>query len=226
MLLKLTLSLFLTQGFFYSQALAAEKKIVIAVLDDGASHEEKIVKALKELLKNCRSCQIETYPIYKKNGDLTTSSFLDALKAAKKAQIINLSWNIPATLQTGEIEMGLAEAAKKQIIVAAAGAPSGNQITRPLSETVIGKIPHILVVGELSKKGHLSMNSYYSEDILTALTPVGENKGSSFSVVKLTAAIAKALSSGVFTKQEAVNLLRQKKQQSFKQYPSLKELGL
>lgn len=221
----LTLGFFLSQGFFISSAKAQKqtqtRKIIIAVLDDGNAHEKKIVKELQKLIKECKTCKIKTYPIYKSNGDLTTDQFINSLKkATQEADVLNFSWNITSDRQTAEIEKALQETAKTKIIAAAAGAPEGAKLRQPLVCTVIGKTKGLFIIGELNQQGRLHMHSYEGSKMLTALTPVNGESGSSFSVLKLTAAIAIDLAAGN-TEVEIKKRLQNKKSE----FPTLEELG-
>lgn len=224
-LLRITLGFFLSQGLFFSTALAesntSPKKIVVAVLDDGQTHEKKIVNALKILLKNCKICEVRTYPIYKANGDLTASQFINAInKATQEADVLNLSWNITSDQRTIEFEKVLQAAVQKKLIVAAAGAPEGAKLRQPLADTVVGKTKGAFIIGELNAQGRLHMHSYEGAEMLTALTPVEGETGSSFSVLKLTATIANELANGK-TETEIKGKLINKKTA----LPTLEELG-
>lgn len=221
-----------------------EKSLVkIAVLDTGSGspHENQIVSDLTELIKiklNSEKTpageiqdliQIKVFPIYTKNGTLTEKQFLTSLqKAAKTSDVIHLSWNILSTAKTLKIETALKNLNDQKIIIAAAGNPENSSFNQKLETSVMGKVPGAFIVGELDHKGHLSIHSFFGREMFTALTPVQGRKGSSFSSIKLTAAIALRLSE-MKTSLRAFELkeqLRLAKQKSFSVYPTLRELGL
>jgi len=216
----LTMGLITSHGFFSEAKTENNKKVIIAVLDDGQEHEKELLSALKDLIKDCNSCEIRSYPIYKTNGDLTATQFISSLKKAEKeANILNFSWNIASDKNTKEIEQALEETAKRKLIFAAAGAPEGANLRAPLSNTIIGKTPNIFIVGELNPRGTLHMHSYEGPEMYTALTPTKGKTGSSFSVLKLTAAVAKKISGGISPEQIRKDLVERKAQ-------TLKELEI
>jgi hypothetical protein len=216
---------------FNPQALAkGPEPIVIAVLDTGehSPHQAKVVAALKALLVDCRICEIKTFPIYDSQGSLSEKTFLPALKrAAAESKIIHLSWNTLSTPQMKEIEVELNRVSKVRVVIAAAGVPE-TEIAAPLSKTVMGKIPQVLIVGEAGPKGHLVANSYFGPEMLTALSvPEGAPRGSSFSSLKLTAAIAKLMAKNPQKSSSQIfEELQKAKKKSFSNQPTLSELGL
>jgi hypothetical protein len=230
---KLSLAILMSLGLFLETTQAETqrlKPIIIAVLDtgDGSPHQAKVVSTLRTLLRQCKSCRIETFPIYDKAGNLSEKIFLSALQlAASKSQIIHLSWNTSSNESTIKIEAELSKVAKDHVMVASAGSPE-KEIAVPLAKTVMGKIPNALIVGEANSKGHLVSNSYYGPEMFTALTvPDAKNRGSSFSALRLTAAIAnwleKSHPKSLF---EVFENLQKAKKKSFSDLPSLNELGL
>jgi len=195
--LILTLGLIWSQSFFLNPA-HAKNKVVIAVLDDGNKHQKEVVSTLRLLLTDCKTCVIKSFSLYKANGELTTNSYVTALMNAEKtADLMNISWNILSTEKTKDIETTLSKTAKSKLIFAAAGAPEGAHLRQPLSQTVMGKIKDAFIIGELNERGKLHNHSYEGPEMLTALASVEGKVGSSFSVLKMTAEVAKKISEGM-----------------------------
>ncbi|MCB0393277.1 MAG: hypothetical protein KDD25_01885 [Bdellovibrionales bacterium] len=167
-------------------AWAKSKKIQIAVLDSppGHEHSKKIIEILDDA-----SNDVQLFPIYDRNGNLTQAKFLQAIEDAKNsgAQIIQLSWNARYEDGYKTILAKLNEFASTSILVGAAGSGLGfNGTPLKLKETVVGRISKAIIIGELNEKGFLDPRSSYGPELLTALPEVGNNAGSSFTSAQFT----------------------------------------
>jgi hypothetical protein len=173
--------------------------IQIAILDSGvtSNHEKQILDLFHLQLQSCRSCKLISFPIYNKKGELTQDQFLQALKEAEKknVQIIHLSWNLPYDKKFDVVIAEINRISKKIFIVGAAGAHSDaeNLSIFKISDTVMGKVPKALIVGELSPDKKIKQGSWMGPEMITALTPPMKYSGSSFSAVLFSSELAKTL---------------------------------
>ncbi len=203
------------------------KKVQIAVFDSGkgSSHESKVTALLKRALKDCADCEYRAYPIYNWSGELSVGRFLSALTRAKEfADILHFSWNIERSPKTADIEEMLQKMAKQgKIIVAAAGESTkhGRKILK-LSETVMGKVPGVFLIGELSPRGWLSLQSNYGDELFTALPAPPGMRGSSFSSVAFTGKLAQVL--GKYKPDYLLQKIRINRQKSTTLWPRLDRL--
>jgi hypothetical protein len=118
----------------------------------------------------------------------------------------------------------LRKLAKNKILISAGGAPTGRELSGPLSKTVMGQIPESFIIGELSKKNRLVLNSYYGEPMFTAIAAPEGLPGSSFSSVLFTSALVNAMDKD--PRKDWKRNLRVRKLSSQEVYPDLKDLGL
>ncbi len=200
-------------------------KTKLAVIESHEAHPHR--KQIEELFKSKLDPAVDVRYInfYEANGDLTEATALKALDDAKSADVIHLSWNLPDEPAFSKIKKRLQQLAGKKILIAAAGAPSGRELSAPLSKTVMGQVPDAFVIGELTKKARPAINSYYGEPLFTALQAPEGHLGSSFSSVLFTVSLVNAVEKDP-TKKNWKKHLRARKSSSLKAFPDLKDLGI
>lgn len=207
---KITLLILISLGVLFLRAelvqSAPAQKVVLALLDtgSGSTHEAELLKVLNKELVNCSRCEVKTFPIYDKNGNLYLKTFLNALKAAQKsgAKIIHLSWNVRkealSDSAVAQMVVALDEVAPKAVVVAAAGDGQNDKVVvqarTSLSETVMGQVKHAFLIGELSEAGRPLRSAWTGSELLTSIQPPAGTKGSSFSSLLFSAALLKAWS--------------------------------
>ena len=202
--------------------------IKIGVFDSGvgSKHQSKVIGLLVDETIKCKRCKILTFPIYDLNGNLTEERFLAAIAEAKKkgVNVFHFSWNLKSSLSTKKLEQTLSSLiAGGGVIVAAAGESwtRGRRVMR-LSETVMGKVPGIFLVGELSRDQVLTVRSNYGPEMTTALnSPVGY-KGSSYSSISFTGRIARSLQ--VLDSTILLKKLKLNKHEAASEWPDLDRL--
>lgn len=167
--------LFFVPGF---AAEAMPKPSVMAVIDTmpRGEFEEKRLSFLKEQLKPCTSCEVRNLTPYGEKGAPERARFGAAIeRAAEEASFVFLPWNE----KNGGEWAALVESMKKvagkgTVILAYAGRPSQGNPPAMLSRTVMGQVPEVLIVGELSDRDRLVDNSFFGPELLTAVKPPKE----------------------------------------------------
>lgn len=170
----------------------------ICIMDSGAgsTHEASVRATLLSLLeqKNIPSetvtPRLTSLPIYEPDGRLMKRRFLEQIdKATQSCDLVHLSWNLPHTESTIEIERALDKLGREHAVLVGAGGGPPTGLRAPLSGTVLGNVSTALIVGELGVDG-LTTPAYSGAELLTALHAPAGTRGSSFSSLVLTAEIA------------------------------------
>ena len=202
--------------------------IFVAIFDTGKgnSHEDRVIKLFQQELKNCSRCIIKNFPLYDAEGNLREKIVLNALKDAQKIKpaLYHFSWNIEHSEKTKGIEKELQKIVDGgAVIVAAVGEnPQNRHRMLKLSETVMGQVKGVLLIGELNEKGNLASRSNYGEELFTALKSPKGYLGSSFSSVRFSARFLEEIQNKSSTK--VLVKIHEAKKKSFLLYPSLNEL--
>lgn len=208
--------------FFF--CLTGFAKVKLVVIESHESHPHR--KNVEELFKSKLDSAVEvTYlNFYEANGELREETALKAVKLAEGADVVHLSWNLPDDPRFSKLKSSLRKLAKNKILISSAGAPSGRELSGPLSKTVMGKIPESFIIGELGKRNRLVVNSYHGDPMFTALPAPEGQPGSSFSAVLFSAALVNAMA--LDPKKNWKKELKARKASMGKAFPDLKDLGL
>ena len=181
-----------------SAAMVKQRAIRIAVFDSGERHPHQ-KQVLAAFSKYCPGAQILTFPIYDSKGQLKADQFSQQIQGAIKhrADIFHFSFNLPYSQRLMPMAQTLKNHLASQLVVAAAGEnPYNVNKIVPLSKTLMGQLPAVLLIGELNKKSQLAPRSSYGPELLTALRRDADfPPGSSYTAVQFTCALAQRLQS-------------------------------
>lgn len=186
-------------SFTKTQVFAATKDapqpVIVGVIDgeSKAVFEEKIMPILKTQLASCSLCEIRNFSLYNEQGQLLTDKIASQLQlAASQANLVFVGWN---TKMSAEFEP-VVEQLKKMtasgiMVVGEAGIAPKNLDSAPLSRTVLGQVPDLVIIGEVAEKERLLIHSYYGPEMLTAIKPpVKDHIGQGFGPVYFVSRLA------------------------------------
>lgn len=107
-------------------------------------------------------------------------------------QILIFDFNIVSTKETKNLEDLLTQKANDGVLIlASAGRKKENKNVSPLSRTVFGKNPLVVVLGERDRRDRIPMDSHFGPEMLTALRPPAELEGKDAGAVVFGAKLAK-----------------------------------
>lgn len=189
------LSLLLTLSLEASAMATTEAKpLVVAVISEGtrSDYDSKWQPLLADQLKSCAMCSVKNITPYTPDGKFDEAALPAAIESAPKeaSQFLFFNWN--ATSNAGN--KPVLEALKKltatgYLVIATAGIAKATEPTMPLSRTVNGQVPDVIIIGELTERERLLARSYFGPEMLTAVKPprdyIGQGYGSVFFVSKL-----------------------------------------
>jgi hypothetical protein len=169
------------------------KPLVMAVISEGSrtDFEQKWLPLMTDQLKNCAACTVKNVTPYTADGKFDEASLPVAIAAAKDGtQFLFLNWNAISQPSNKEILEALKKlTAAGYLVIAKAGVAKETEPTMPLSRTVIGQVPDIVIIGELTDRDRLLSRSFFGPEMLTALRPpkdyLGQGYSSLFFVSKL-----------------------------------------
>lgn len=171
-----------------------DKPLVIAVISEGSrsDYEQKWQPLLTEQLKSCALCSVKNVTPYTADGNIDEAALPTAIEQAPKesTQFLFFNWNAISNAGNKPVLEALKKlTATGYLVIAKAGIAKATEPTMPLSRTVNGQVPDIVIIGELTEKERLLARSYFGPEMLTALKPpkdyVGQGYSSLFFVSKL-----------------------------------------
>lgn len=225
LILMILLWAWILPGPFFIEVAQAKPKIKIGVFDAPSNHEhsKKVVKIIKDELKSAGgSVKIIEYPIYDSSGSLVEAMFKSQLEKALKdgVRIFHFSWNLKHDEKFSSVLKVLEKISgdSKNVIVAAAGV---SEPPMRLSETVMGKVSHVIIVGELVETGHLHARSNYGRELFTALKSTPDLLGSSGTAALFSARLAANMSSKSTLAKNPSEFLVKAKEKSATRFPTL-----
>ncbi|HRO66513.1 MAG TPA: hypothetical protein PL182_03005 [Pseudobdellovibrionaceae bacterium] len=132
--------------------------------------------------KSCPQCQIRNLTPYSKSGTYDPAALPAAVEAVgSDVTFLFFDWNERANEGNQKIRDALSgKMTEGHLVVASAGVPPTNEGTCPLVNTLMGKIPNVLILGELEEKDRLSAQCYYGPEMLSAIRPPKEWIGRGF----------------------------------------------
>lgn len=177
----------------------AQTPVVIALFDAPlqTDHGARVNKFLKSKLKDCTSCAVKHFNFFSSDGKVDLTQLQQRLQnLPADVKILHFSWNVPYEKKYDQVIEIISRIIKKGTLVVAASGESQDpaEINRPISETVMGKIPGVILVGELNAKGRLSNRAYYGSEIRISYPSISGYEGSSFTSLLETAKRARQLS--------------------------------
>lgn len=153
--------------------------------------EERIESVLKEQLKNCLNCSFQNISPYNSEGqfDLKQASSR-LLEAGAWSSFIFFNWNAKSTKETKPVVDALKKlVGSGKLIIASAGSAVESEPTLPLSRTIVGEVPGIVIVGDMGERERLPTLSYFGPEMLTAVKApkglVGQGYGPLFFASRL-----------------------------------------
>jgi hypothetical protein len=181
------------------------KPLVVSVISSGSheDYEKKWHPLLTEQLKSCSACTVNNITPYKVDGQFDESALAGTIAqiSPDSSQFLFLNWNAISNAGNKPVLEALKKlTASGYLVIATAGVAKDNEPTMPLSRTVNGQVPDIVIIGELTERERLLARSYFGPEMLTAVKPpkdyMGQGYGSVFFVSKLAVSWGrKALSS-------------------------------
>jgi hypothetical protein len=171
-----------------------DKPLVIAVISEGSrsDYEQKWQPLLAEQLKSCAACSVKNVTPYTTDGNVDEAALPAAIEQVPKesTQFLFFNWNAISNAGNKPVLEALKKlTATGYLVIAKAGIAKATEPTMPLSRTVNGQVPDIVIIGELTEKERLLARSYFGPEMLTALKPpkdyVGQGYSSLFFVSKL-----------------------------------------
>jgi hypothetical protein len=170
-----------------------DKPLVMAVISEGskADFEQKWLPILTEQLKTCAACTVKNLTPYTTDGNFDEASLPKAIEAAKDGtQFLFMNWNAISQPSNKTILDAMKKlTATGYLVIAKAGVAKETEPTMPLSKTVNGQVPDIVIIGELTERERLLARSFFGPEMLTALKPprdyIGQGYSSLFFVSKL-----------------------------------------
>jgi hypothetical protein len=172
--------------------LAAQGKVSVAYF--GRISDEEFNQKLKPIFREmaqCKDCEIVNWTPYDKENKYDETKLLEKITALdEKTQIIFFDWNKPTVESAALIEKLQSFRARRQMVVAAAGAPQADEKTCPLKMTLFGKVDDAVIVGELIQKDILWPKCYFGPEMLTAVRPPREYIGKGVGPLIFTAKFA------------------------------------
>jgi hypothetical protein len=158
--------------------------IAVAVIsgESKVEFESKIEPVLKDQLKSCSGCSFQNITPYTEDGKFDLAKLPEKLEnAGSWSSFIFFNWNGKSTTETKPV----VEALKKMVssgklVVASAGAAKESEPTLPLSRTIVGEVPGVVIIGEMGERERLHSMSYFGPEMLTAVKPPKEYIGQGY----------------------------------------------
>lgn len=175
-------------------ALSSSKTIVIYFGQKKAEEFElKIKPVFAGSVKNCKNCEILNYTPYDEEGAVNMEALAERLETLPAGtSFVLLDFN----LKSNESNKGLVEILNKKadsgmVIVGAAGAPGPNEVSSPLSRTVLGQVHGAVIIGELGERDRLfPVVGFYGPEMLTAIRPPRDLMAQGYSPLIFSANLA------------------------------------
>lgn len=172
---------------------SSPKPAVMAVIDimPKGEFEEKRMAFLKEQMKSCGNCEIRNITPYGPNGVPKKEEFGAVLeKASEEASFIFLPWNEKNQTDWAPFVESMKKVTTQgTVILAFAGRPPSGNPPALLNRTVMGQVPGVFIVGELTEQERLPEGTFFGPELLTAVKPpkdlTGKDKASDLFATKL-----------------------------------------
>lgn len=136
--------------------------------------------------------EIHDLNVYNEAGQVDFSQIEKTLSTLAPAfQILLFDFNMVSTKETQSLEELLAKKASAGVLIlASAGKKLENKNVSPLSRTVFGKNPQIIVLGERDRRDRIPMDSHFGPEMLTAIKPPADLEGKQAGVILFGAKLA------------------------------------
>ena len=159
--------------------------------ENKSEFETKIEPVLREQMKSCAGCSFKNITPYDGDGKLDLSKAHKQLEdAGSWSSFVFFNWNGKSTVETKKVVEALKSlVGNGKLVIASAGAAKESEPTLPLSRTIVGEVPGIIVIGDMGPNERLPVLSYFGPEMLTAVKPpkeyVGQGYGPVFFASKL-----------------------------------------
>lgn len=185
----------LSCGATWAQAALPSSKTTVIYFGQKKAEEFelKIKPVFADNLKNCKSCEILNYTPYSKDGSVDMEALAERIESLPDGtSFVFFDFNMRANDGTKElVELLNKKADSGMVIVGAAGAPSPNEASSPLSRTVLGQVHGAVIIGELSERDRLfPIVGFYGPEMLTAIRPPRDLMSQGYSPLIFTANLA------------------------------------
>lgn len=160
---------------FQSKVVAASPARLGFIYESSKSDfSEKKNSWYQDLQKNCSQCQMVNLTPYKENGAFDLSRLSEVIQQApSQVDFLYLAWNDiynPNKKEHQQIVDALKEITTKSfIVIGHAGYARESQVTIRLNRSVLGQIPKVIMIGELTERERLVASSYFGPEMLTAV---------------------------------------------------------
>ena len=152
---------------------STKQGVNIAIVDDRTKvdYEEKISPLVSEYALKCQDCSFENISPYDSKGEFAIKDLEKKIQSLDaRYQIIVFLFNYKYNDELLKIsEIVRAGLVKGRVVIAAAGTPKKGDASGPLNQTVFGKIPDVIIIGEMFEKDRLFPTSFYGPEMLTSV---------------------------------------------------------
>lgn len=191
---------------------------------EGADNFNNKIKPIFEESAQCKNCQLIDMTPYGESQKYDESQLSRRLGEIDESfQIVFFDWNDRTSSRDAAVLESLKKfRSRRQVVVAAAGAPAPSESSGPLDMTLFGKVEGIVLIGELVDRDILfPKNCYYGPQMLTAVRPPKEHKGKGVAPLIFVAKFASHYKRR--NSEEWIQYFRQKKSKNRKIWPDLED---
>lgn len=173
---------------------SATKAVVVGYFskEPAAVFESRIKPFFEEQVrKRCSDCQIRNLTPFLPSGEVDEPSLRILVSSLPSdVSFLFFDWNERAQGSHADLILALSKASGEgMVIVASAGVPVVPDGTCPLTQTLFGKVPGAIILGELEERDRLRAQCYYGPEMLTAVRPpkavLGQGLGPTYFVAQL-----------------------------------------
>ena len=200
------------------------KPLVLAVIDKESkpNFDSKVGPLFKDQMSVCSWCEIKNFTPYNSEGQMQAADLAKQLElAGTQASFIFIRWNMPMADTYAPIVEALKKLTASGVVVVGSAGASSSEVTVPLSRTVLGQDPDVLIIGELAERDRLLANSYFGPEMLTALRPPKDLMGQGYSSIFFASKLATNWNKK--TSGDWVSYLKSTKSKSRKLWPDLND---
>lgn len=159
-------------------------KVVIGVFtrESEAAFREKTMPVFVRFAAG-GNVELRNLTPYDEKGEYKADQLVSAVKGVPDdVQLLFFDWNERySEKRHDELIAAMAEQTRKsRPIVAAAGVPSNNEGSCPLTKTLMGRVPESLIIGELAERDRLLPQCYFGPEMLSAIRPPKDLMGQGY----------------------------------------------
>ncbi|MBX3041773.1 MAG: hypothetical protein KF789_13790 [Bdellovibrionaceae bacterium] len=146
---------------------------------------------VEQTQKSCPQCEIRNLTPYNKAGEYDPSALPAAIEGVGAGvTFLFFDWNERSSeVNQKVVDLLSRKTAEGHLLVASAGVPPTNEGSCPLVNTLMGKVPNALIIGELEERDRLLAQCYFGPEMLSAIRPpkalIGQGYGPLYFVTRL-----------------------------------------